>query len=655
LYWFSSAKENIADTEKAFLSNFLYETRHSTTEFCKRLIQFKPSFSSNCISGEIKNQAWYFETWDYDPSIQAMLVVLNDIEVRYYNLNITTVWSVIEGSACPFQFYKLDMNKVGLTDDLYIKMNSRGKPLTEFEYFKAGFTELLTQPEQKERFELSIDGDWIDAVWHIVFGSGRISTEDDIALTVDNSFLNLFNFITSVTAFKRDIKEADGTRYEDTVISADLLKVIYSDLVNQNILFDTLDAICEQLKNEPLFWDNSFYFGKNEFNSSSTRFFFQHKDVSLLIRCLSNFTYTKGMSFPEQLLLHACFTQLVTKSQDFESRIRTVRNLVVNSENELRETILGNSFAEVENYIINGDLNVFNNFKTDQIDEEKRKDQFLKQFVADTHTLRKLEDSDILRGSISLLPFDINFGNRAKQFLDLFDEDEIVEDFGSKCNLLLCFGDYSQDDGSLTNLMSPSKAIIRGFFTTPGYNKTQFYTKTQVVFLDCLDYFITNPKITSSNKIAEILTNYAINPKDWRYYFMKYPSFRENCTRGYYNWHNGFYCIWKMRVKQFNGYHWDPFLHQLTSFETSKNLSLDTYGAKLLFTFNRKKILISSLPDGFLFENGMSSGVANSLMDELINDGVINTNGELMVSQNEEGVDLEDRLEKLNQVLESIL
>lgn len=655
LYWFVSARENVSENEKAFLSNFLYETRHSTTEFCKRLIHFKPEFSSRHISGEIKNQAWYFDTWDYDPSIQAMLVVLNDIEARYDDLNITDLWSVIEGSACPFYFYKLDMNKVGLTDDLYIKMNSRGKALTEFEYFKAGFTELLTQPQQKQRFEKSIDGDWIDAVWHIVFESGNISTDDDIALTIDNSFLNLFNFITSVIAFKNDITEADGTRYEDTVISADLLKLIYSDAANQNILFDTLDAICEQLKNEPLFWSNSFYFSKTQFNSSKARLFFQHKEASLLTRCLFNFTHSKGISFPEQLLLHACFTHLVTKSKDFESRIRTIRNLVVNSENELRETILGNSLNEVEDYIINGNLNVFNNFKTDQIDEEKKKGQFLIQFVADTNILRQLEDSDILRGSISLFPFDINFGSRVKKFLELFDEDNIITDFGNKCNLLLGFGDYSQDDGSLTNLMSSSKAIIRSFFTTPGYNKAQFYSKTQVVVLDCLDYFVTNPTIASSSKIAETLTNYNTNPKDWRYYFMKYPSFRENCTRGYYNWHEGHYCIWKMRVKQFNGYHWDPFLYELTRSAISKNVSLDTYKAKLLFTSNRKKILISSLVDGFLFENGMSSGAVNSLMDELINEGVISSNGELLISQTKDGIDLEDRLEKLNRVLKSIL
>ena len=36
-----------------------------------------------------------------------------------------------------FQLLKLD--EFGLSDDLYIKMNARGKPLTNFETFKARF------------------------------------------------------------------------------------------------------------------------------------------------------------------------------------------------------------------------------------------------------------------------------------------------------------------------------------------------------------------------------------------------------------------------------------------------------------------------------------------------------------------------------------
>ena len=193
------------------------------------------------------------------------------------------------------------MEKVGLTDDLYIKMNSRGKPLTEFEYFKAGFTEIISDTEQRKRFEESIDGKWIDTVWHIILHSDSLTDEDDIALTVDNSFLNLFNFITSVISFKKDLKDQNENRYKNTVVSAELLKTIYSDTENQNFLFDTLDAICKQEQENSTFWSDLFYYNKDEFTTSKTRLFFTHKDTNLLKQCLFRFADVKEEAWEANL------------------------------------------------------------------------------------------------------------------------------------------------------------------------------------------------------------------------------------------------------------------------------------------------------------------------------------------------------------------
>ena len=649
LYWFISVKEKVSDTETKFLSNFLYETRHSTTEFCRNLIQFKPEFSHGKISEEIKNQSWYFDTWDYDPSIQAMLIVLDDIELRYEILNTKNIWNTIVNSSCPFYFYKLDMDKVGLTDDLYIKMNSRGKPLTEFEYFKAGFTEIITNPKQRKRFEESIDGDWIDTVWHIILYSGSLTDEDDIALTVDNSFLNLFNFITSVISFK----DSNDNRYKNTVVSAELLKTIYSDTENQNFLFDTLDAICKQEQENPTFWNDLFYYNKDEFTSSKTRLFFTHKDTNLLKRCLFYFADSRGFTLAEQILLLACLTHLKISSNTFNDQIRVVRNLVVNSENELRDTVLGNSFTEVEEFVSQNDLQVFKTFKTDQIGEEKSKIDHIKQAVEDKESLQKFEDSDILRGSISLLPLDNNVKNRAEKFLEIFDEDNFIPNFQTNSNLLLSFGDYSQGDGSLKNLMTAKHRNIRSFLTTPGYNKTQFKSKTQPTVIACLDYFVANNDFEISQPIDNALLAYTTNPKDWKYYFLKYPSFRENSNQGIFNWYNDSdYCIWKMKERQFNGYHWDPFLYELSS---NKNLQFENnYGSKLVFSHNRKKILISSIPNGFLFENGMTDRALNTLLDDLENNETIDSDGKFIVTQDAEGFDTEDRIEKLKQTLDGI-
>lgn len=650
LYWYVSVKEVISISEVTFLSNFLYETRHSTTQFYKNLIQFRPKFSHENISKEITNQSWYFETWDYDPSIQAMLVVLKDIEVRYKALNIDSVWGIIDDS--PFYFYKLDMDKVGLTDDLYIKMNSRGKPLTEFEYFKAGFAEIISELKQRKRFEEAIDGIWTDTIWNIIFELGILTDDDDIALTVDNSFLNLFNFITSVISIKKDLRDSNDFRYTNTIDSAELLKEIYNDVENQNFLFDTLDSICKQEKENPSFWNDLFYVDEVKFESGKTRLFFQQKETNLLKRCLFHFSDSRGLSFPEQILLLACLTHLKRPSNIFNDQIRTLRNLVVNSENELRESILGNSFEEAEQFVTNGDLEIFKNFKTDQIEEEKSKKDYIAQHSSNKEILHRLEDSDIFRGSISLIPLVDDFKNRAEKFLSLFDESSILSDFNTKSNLLLSFGDYSQRDGTLANLMSNKNRVIRNFLTTPGYNKSHFYEKTQKVVLQCLDFFINNQLGSNQQKIEKDLTDYSNKPKDWKYYFMKYPSFRDNCNQGYYSFREvGDYCIFKMKERQFNGWHWDPFLQEIAKNTNVKNLSIDNFGGKLVFSQNRKKILISSVPKGFLFENGMSNRNVNTLLDEMKKNGIIDGEGYYFVSQTENLIDLQDRIELLHKIL----
>jgi hypothetical protein len=655
LYWFVGTKENIAMKDMLFLSNFVYETRHSTTQFCKELISYSANFKYSSIGKEIKDQSWYFETWDYDPSIQAMLVVLDDIENRYDQIGLTNVWHYIGNNSCPFYFYKLDMKKVGLTDDLYIKMNSRGKPLTEFEYFKAGFTELIIDANQRKRFETSIDGKWIDTIWQIVNESETVIGEDDIALTVDNAFLNLFNFITSVIAFRKEITTIEGKRYTNTINSSDLLATIYTDSNNQDFLFDTLDAVCHQQDQNAQFWSNTFYFGQASFDTLKTRLFFQHNEQNLLKRCLFNFSENRGFSYPEQLLLIACLTEFKNPQREFTDRIRTIRNLVSNSDNELRESIIGNSFDEVEKYIINGDLNILKNFKTDQIDQERQKASFLANSLEIKSQLQKLEDSDILRGSISIFPLDRKFGKRVKMFFIIFNEDDFITRFNQKSNLLLCFGDYSQDEGSLTNLMAGSKSIIRNFLTTPGFNKDHFTTRTRVALTDCLDYFNDNPTVTPDNKISNTLCFYKTNPKDWRYYFLKYNSFRDHCNYGYYQWKDNEYCFWKMGKKQFNGYHWDPFLFEIQQSIQQGNLNLEPFGNKLLISQNGNSLEISSINNGFLIENSLGDSVTSNLMDDLKSNGTIDNTGTLVVPQNSEGLDLEDRIEILKNVLLSLV
>ena len=56
LHWYLGKKEN---KDIQFLSNFTYETRSSSREFCNKLIQAKIDFTSSNLIEQIKDSSWF--------------------------------------------------------------------------------------------------------------------------------------------------------------------------------------------------------------------------------------------------------------------------------------------------------------------------------------------------------------------------------------------------------------------------------------------------------------------------------------------------------------------------------------------------------------------------------------------------------------------
>src|SRR6202044_508032 len=136
--------------------------------FCERLGQCQPALDGSPPSRWLTDQPWYLPTWEHDPTIQSMLVVLDDIHRRLAAKDNLAAWRrLVEESPSAITFHVLPMKDMGLSDDVYIKMNSRGKPLTEFEMFKARFEKMLErhcESEAKE-FASNIDTLWADVFW----------------------------------------------------------------------------------------------------------------------------------------------------------------------------------------------------------------------------------------------------------------------------------------------------------------------------------------------------------------------------------------------------------------------------------------------------------------------------------------------------------
>jgi Protein of unknown function DUF262 len=161
-------------------SRFTYGVRPSSTEFFDELVRYVPHATPDeapSVRRLVEDQPWFFLHWRLDPTIQSVLEMLDAIHGSFKS-RTGLFPRLVDDQRPAITFELLPLEHFGLTDDLYIKMNARGKPLTPFETFKARFEELLKDlfPTEKrelgdgevsvaEFFERRIDTRWTDFFW----------------------------------------------------------------------------------------------------------------------------------------------------------------------------------------------------------------------------------------------------------------------------------------------------------------------------------------------------------------------------------------------------------------------------------------------------------------------------------------------------------
>lgn len=187
------------------VSRFSYQVRPSSTEFFDALVVFNPEMSPKgvrSISVLLKNQPWYFRSWRLDPTIQSILVMLDAIHSKFGSES--GMYARLSDNQQPsITFQLLDLKNFGLSDDLYIKMNARGKPLTQFETFKARYE--LTLGELFANETRLLDGKLVlvseffsrrmDTLWADLFWAYR----DPETHLFDKAVMNLFRAIILIT------------------------------------------------------------------------------------------------------------------------------------------------------------------------------------------------------------------------------------------------------------------------------------------------------------------------------------------------------------------------------------------------------------------------------------------------------------------------
>ena len=234
LHWYLAVLNKKTPKEYEYLLKFTYDTRESATEFCEAIISNQTDLppQGESLSNKICKANWYHHIYNNDPTIQAMLLMLDSIHNKFYDLK-DGYTNLIEKNVVSFWF--LSLGGYGLTDDLFIKLNARGKRLTRFEIFKAGveqaierFNENPALIEMQKCWLKKIDNDWLDTFWE----QQNENTED-----------RMFRFILFIT---RSLATENGDKYieikeleyEDIQKDIDVIK----DADNLALVIDALNS-----------------------------------------------------------------------------------------------------------------------------------------------------------------------------------------------------------------------------------------------------------------------------------------------------------------------------------------------------------------------------------------------------------------------------
>lgn len=355
LHWYVAWKEDKLNDYQKLSTNFSWDTRSYSSQFVELLFQINQTGN---VVDSIKTNCNYFSIWENDPTVKGMLTMLEEIEKQYPKDEYGLCQKLFSGDcSIKYDILKLEKNSDGKT---YLKMNSRGCPLTTFELFKSKFID-----EYKPSFANKFDGTWLNFMLEMSKDDNGNFADPDISYM---NFINEYTYMI-LSLHSNDDSDKEYKHFIDAKIKDNLKDVPFISFEkykpafsfeNINSFEKFFDWICpnyetiKSIDEELRFPDSKFFADEiiksyNPHFSHRTKFFSLHKYAEL----------TEYAPIDKEL---------------YKRWNRVFRNLVANSEidgnnfGKICKTINQVANAHIYLYLANGGkLNTFDN---DQIVEE---------------------------------------------------------------------------------------------------------------------------------------------------------------------------------------------------------------------------------------------------------------------------------------------
>ena len=463
LHWML-CPETEADAAKKLLSHFSYATRSSSRRFCAALVahigdgELKQQLKTNKAKSALMEAPWFLPAWQKDPTVNSMIEMLVAIGTRLGQVDTAPLWKRLQEGAITFTVIEIQSNEFRLTDELYIKMNNRGRLLTDWECDKAkaieclgevvfkeenaGLWESLEANEQEKTpadyFSFRVDGRWQDFFWHLSRG-GESPLEDHVQRS-DEMMRYFFTWWAEFRYYHYNTGECSDKMHvfksaEEITLLFQVLNKLYEigyphgeSAENQDQKKDFLETAFGVVDEMPV--EVRLHFTGREGNESR---------VGDLFRLLCEGKLERR----HQVLVYYLLLRLVKFNEEaadanLHDFLRVVRNFLygIREENKNMAFTSGIELKELSRYAeyldeVLGEKEVYAGLSSKEVSEETsqnvsafrhevEKAKWICEHPVEKAALFRLEEHDLLRGFLRNLPWQVGSGIDINKLCEAF-------------------------------------------------------------------------------------------------------------------------------------------------------------------------------------------------------------------------------------------
>jgi len=420
LHWFALNTNDYSDNKK-HLKNFSFEVRDYSKEFVQKLTETK-LIENGIISTILENQTWFLNYWKKDTTVSSMLNMLDAIQKEFgdSNFNKLSEWLLNKVT-----FYKLYLNEFNLGDELYIRMNARGKSLSDYENFKSWLDENIPY-DKKLKWSEKLDSEWTNLIWEY----------DDGDYNIDNEMMVLFRtfILFHINEFPKNSNDLDNKLLHSQNENGSGERSFISLKQYETFIGPEIDNFIETTSN----FLNCFYKNKIEIENLC-------KDVNLWdVNCNPFKSLLHNNTLKNKVLFFALYAYIIKHKEEnfneninFKRYLRIIRNLVEYTNigfadlNKYFESIT--NLAQTNDVFSNYEIQKITGFDGKQVEEEKEKIKYVLEDKFSEENIIKAENNDFLKGRIYFIlqssNNDLEFSHLLNRIEYYFDKNGVKEEY----------------------------------------------------------------------------------------------------------------------------------------------------------------------------------------------------------------------------------